>query len=107
ERLDLTLVDRAARESVRVRVTEDGCTTITTLPRVRPGDGEDVVVEPDPTAEVRRSCPGAGWTDDAGRPVEPDGVVATDLLALDGLGGPHPAVTVVDRGGRWFLAPGR
>jgi hypothetical protein len=108
ERLDLTLVDGPADEVVRLQVTEDGCTTWTTVPGA-PRGGADVVVAPGPEedAEVRRVCPGSGWTDGAGRPLEPEGVALADLVVLDGLGGPRPAVSVVDRGGRWFLAPGR
>lgn len=107
ERLDLTLVDGPADEVVRVKVGEDGCTTWTTVAGAPRGGAEGVEVTAGPGAEVRRVCPGSGWTDGEGRPVERAGVAPPDLLSLDGLGGPRPAVTVVDRGGRWFLAPAR
>ena len=97
ERLDATLLDGYALEVVRIVVGEDGCTTWTTTPAPGVAGAE----------RVRRVCPGVGWTDGAGRPVAPEGVGLTDLLTLDGLGAAQPSVTVVERGGRWFLSPTR
>jgi len=100
DRLDATLVDPAAGETVRYQVDEAGCTTVTMSPW--PASGADAGGR-----DVRTVCPGAGWTDATGSLVDPpEGTTMIDLLTLDGLAGP-PGLTVTERGGRWFVAPVR
>ena len=112
DRLDAVLDDVPAGERWRITVGEDGCTTWLLEERslpVAPPAAPDLDVEAATlvAGDVRRSCPGQPWVDGDGAPVEPPGFALTDLVTLDGLIGEHPGVTVVERGGRWFLSPTR